>query len=80
MADTEKTEPAPTVMALVDEFDVLESRVRFYLAASEKIAADGLSADELDPLVRGGIDLVDSVLVFHALLAEYHAATKGGAA
>ncbi|UOM34869.1 hypothetical protein [Acuticoccus sp. I52.16.1] len=79
MAAEHNTEPAPTLMSVVDEFGALESRVLFYCAAAEKIAGEGLSAVELDPLIRGGDDLADYIFGFREMLDAYHAASKEGA-
>ncbi|ORE94052.1 hypothetical protein ATO13_08261 [Stappia sp. 22II-S9-Z10] len=66
-----RTSPAPEILNLVDEFGALESRVRFYCHAAERLACEALSCRDADPLIRGGDDLSDFLKKFKEQLNDF---------
>ena len=73
------TEEAPSTSNVLDEWGRLESRVRFYRAGAESIASDWINPVEIDPLLRGGDDLIDQVMASEEILKAHFAAVKSGA-
>ena len=69
----------PSHVKVLDEWGRLESRVRFYRAGAESIARDWIDPIPMDPMLRGGDDLLDHVMAFEELLKAHFATVEPGA-
>ena len=73
------SDKAPSSTNVLDEWGLLEGRIRFYCAGAERIARAWIEPAPIDPLLRGGDNLIDQVMASEELLKAYVASVKSGA-